>query len=67
MVSPATSSCATPRKPVSQVRYELLTLGDELLLGLTANSHLALRHLDIDVRLLRRAAIAIDRNALAIQ
>jgi nicotinamide-nucleotide amidase len=34
------SSCATPRKPVSQVRYELLTLGDELLLGLTTNSHL---------------------------
>lgn len=29
-----------PSKPVSQVHYELLTLGDELLLGLTANSHL---------------------------
>ena len=28
------------RKPVAQIRYELLTLGDELLLGLTANSHL---------------------------
>lgn len=35
------SSSADPaRKPVAQLRYELLTLGDELLLGLTANAHL---------------------------
>jgi nicotinamide-nucleotide amidase len=40
MVSSDKPSGATPRKPVSQVRYELLTLGDELLLGLTTNSHL---------------------------
>ncbi|MGH7996492.1 MAG: competence/damage-inducible protein A, partial [Opitutaceae bacterium] len=32
---------AVPRKPVAQVRYELLTLGNELLLGLTENRHLA--------------------------
>ena len=39
---PTTSSRHVPpcRKPVAQLRYELLTLGDELLLGLTANGHL---------------------------
>lgn len=30
-----------PRQSLAEVRYELLTLGDELLLGLTENSHLA--------------------------
>jgi hypothetical protein len=35
MVSTDTSSGAPRRKPVAQLRYELLTLGDELLLGLT--------------------------------
>ena len=39
MVSP--NNAAFPRKPLNQVRYELLTLGDELLLGLTTNGHLA--------------------------
>lgn len=39
MVSPAPSS-GTIAKPLAQIRYELLTLGDELLLGLTANGHL---------------------------
>ncbi len=39
MVSPAPLSRTTP-KPLAQLRYELLTLGDELLLGLTANGHL---------------------------
>ncbi len=29
------------RKPVAQLNYELITLGDELLLGLTTNTHLA--------------------------
>lgn len=28
-------------KPVNQLRYELVTLGDELLLGLTVNTHLS--------------------------
>jgi nicotinamide-nucleotide amidase len=37
MVSPDSPS---PSRPVAQLRYELLTLGDELLLGLTANGHL---------------------------
>jgi nicotinamide-nucleotide amidase len=40
MVSPEPPSGAPSRKPVAQLRYELLTLGDELLLGLTPNSHL---------------------------
>lgn len=38
MVSSSNSSAV--RKPVVQLYYELLTLGDELLLGLTTNSHL---------------------------
>jgi nicotinamide-nucleotide amidase len=41
MFSPDTPASAPPRKPVAQVRYELLTLGDELLLGLTPNGHLS--------------------------
>jgi len=32
-------SSASLRKPSSQLRFELLTLGDELLLGLTVNGH----------------------------
>ncbi len=57
MVSPATSPCAARRKPVSEVRYELLTLGDELLLGLTANSHLTF----IGAELGRRG-VTLQRN-----
>jgi len=30
-----------PNEPARRLRYELITLGDELLLGLTANGHLA--------------------------
>ena len=40
MVSADNASGASPHPSVPKVRYELLTLGDELLLGLTANSHL---------------------------
>jgi nicotinamide-nucleotide amidase len=57
MVSSDTPSGATPRKPVARVRYELLTLGDELLLGLTANSHLTF----IGAQLGRRG-ITLQRN-----
>ena len=32
---------SAPGKPAHRLRYELITLGDELLLGLTANGHLA--------------------------
>lgn len=41
MVSSPSSSSLSSARPVAAVRYELITLGDELLLGLTANSHLA--------------------------
>lgn len=51
------STAPVARKPVSQVRYELLTLGDELLLGLTANSHLSF----IGAELGRRGAM-LQRN-----
>ena len=39
MLSPGTST-DLPRKDPHRLRYELLTLGNELLLGLTANGHL---------------------------
>ena len=40
MVSSPSQSSSSAARPVGAVRYELITLGDELLLGLTANSHL---------------------------
>ena len=40
MVSTDTSVPPASRKPVERLNYELITLGDELLLGLTANGHL---------------------------
>lgn len=51
MVSPVSAS------PASHKRFELLTLGDELLLGLTANSHLTF----IGAQLSRRG-VALQRN-----
>jgi nicotinamide-nucleotide amidase len=53
----APSENTAPRKPVAQIRYELITLGDELLLGLTANSHLTF----IGQQLGRRG-VTLDRN-----
>lgn len=41
MVSPDKSNGTTPRSLHSHVSYELVTLGDELLLGLVANGHLS--------------------------
>lgn len=55
MVSP--HNAGQPRRSVAQVRYELLTLGDELLLGLTANGHLTF----IGAQLGRRG-VALQRN-----
>ncbi|MBI5768315.1 MAG: CinA family nicotinamide mononucleotide deamidase-related protein [Verrucomicrobia bacterium] len=58
------------RKPVAQVRYELLTLGDELLLGLTANGHLTFigqqlgRH---GALLQRNVTITDEADAIAAQ
>lgn len=40
MVSSPSQSSSSAARLVGAVRYELITLGDELLLGLTANSHL---------------------------
>lgn len=55
--SSAETTGPSPRKPVAQVRYELLTLGDELLLGLTANGHLTF----IGAQLGRRG-VTLKRN-----
>jgi nicotinamide-nucleotide amidase len=55
MVSP--SSAGLPGSPPRQVRYELLTLGDELLLGLTANGHLTF----VGAQLGRRG-VMLERN-----
>lgn len=57
MVSVHNANGAAPRPPVAHVRYELLTLGDELLLGLTANGHLTF----IGAQLGRRGAL-LQRN-----
>ena len=57
MVSVHNTDGVTPRLPVRQVRYELITLGDELLLGLTANGHLTF----IGAQLGRRGAL-LQRN-----
>ena len=53
----ADTNGSAPRKPVAQIRYELLTLGDELLLGLTANGHLTF----IGAQLGRRG-VTLNRN-----
>src|ERR1043165_5546686 len=57
MVSAQNPEGSTPQPTVSQVRYELITLGDELLLGLTANGHLTF----IGAQLGRRGAL-LQRN-----
>jgi nicotinamide-nucleotide amidase len=57
MVSAPNSDGSAPRRPSTQIRYELLTLGDELLLGLTANGHLTF----IGAQLGRRGAL-LQRN-----
>ena len=57
MVSAHNVNGAAPRPSAKKVRYELLTLGDELLLGLTANGHLTF----IGGQLGRRGAL-LQRN-----
>lgn len=57
MVSPHTPGDAAPPSAPPKVRIELLTLGDELLLGLTANGHLTF----IGGQLGRRGAL-LQRN-----
>ena len=59
-----------PRKPVAQVRYELLTLGDELLLGLTANGHLTFIGAELGKRgvmLQRNVTITDECDAIVTQ
>jgi len=59
-----------PPKSVNQVHYELLTLGDELLLGLTANSHLTFIGQQLGrrgVTLQRNITITDDADAIARQ
>jgi nicotinamide-nucleotide amidase len=57
MVSAHNANGAAPRQPGNKARYELLTLGDELLLGLTPNGHLTF----IGAQLGRRGAL-LQRN-----
>lgn len=57
MFSPDTPPGPRPPAPSAGVRFELLTLGDELLLGLTANGHLSF----IGAELGRRG-VALSRN-----
>lgn len=57
MVSAHHHNGASPRPPARKVRYELITLGDELLLGLTPNGHLTF----IGSQLGRRGAL-LQRN-----
>lgn len=57
-------------KPVAQVHYELLTLGDELLLGLATNTHLAFIGQQLGrrgVTLQRNVTITDDADAIARQ
>ncbi|QYM78906.1 CinA family nicotinamide mononucleotide deamidase-related protein [Horticoccus luteus] len=66
----SSSSANHPLKPVSQLHYELLTLGDELLLGLTPNSHLTYIGAQLGRRgvLLRRSVTITDEaDAIARQ
>ena len=59
-----------PLIPVPSKRYELLTLGDELLLGLTANGHLTFIGAQLGKRgvlLGRNVTITDDANAIAAQ
>src|SRR3954471_23282495 len=57
MVSAHNNEESSSRPPQKKARYELLTLGDELLLGLTANGHLTF----IGAQLGRRGAL-LNRN-----
>ena len=64
------STAPSGRNTAAQVRYELLTLGDELLLGLTVNSHLAFIGTELGRRgaLLRRnVTITDEADAIARQ
>ena len=66
----ATSESSNLRAPVATPRYELLTLGDELLLGLTANGHLTWIGAELGrrgVQLARNVTISDDAETIAAQ
>ncbi len=70
MVSAHNHEGASPRPPAGKVRFELLTLGDELLLGLTANGHLAFIGQQLGRRgalLQRNVTITDEADAIAAQ
>ncbi|HEY4989285.1 MAG TPA: molybdopterin-binding protein, partial [Opitutaceae bacterium] len=58
------------KKPAHQLRYELLTIGDELLLGLTANGHLTFIGSQLGARgieLRRNVTVTDDAEDIASQ
>lgn len=68
MVSQSSSSAKS--KSVAAIRYELLTLGDELLLGLTANGHLTFIGGELGrrgVTLTRNVTLTDEAEAIAAQ
>ncbi len=70
MVSSTPTSSSVPPRPLDLIRYELLTLGDELLLGLTPNGHLTFIGGQLGrggVRLSRNVTITDDADAIAEQ
>jgi nicotinamide-nucleotide amidase len=70
MVSAQDREGSTPPRTASSVRYELLTLGDELLLGLTANGHLTYIGSQLGRRgalLQRNVTITDEADAIAAQ
>ncbi len=70
MVSSSSQFSLAPFRTVASVRYELITLGDELLLGLTANSHLTFIGAALGrqgARLGRNVTITDDADAIAAQ
>lgn len=70
MVSADNTGGASPRPSLLHVRYELLTLGDELLLGLTANTHLSFIGTELGrrgVQLQRNVTLTDDATAIAAE
>lgn len=70
MVSAPHTNGSASTKSVASVRYELLTLGDELLLGLTPNGHLTFIGAQLGRRgalLTRNVTITDEADAIAAQ
>src|SRR5258706_143517 len=70
MVSVHNPQGAVPHLTAAKVRYELITLGDELLLGLTPNGHLTFIGAQLGRRgamLQRNVTITDEADAIAAQ